>query len=320
MSISEENQMKIKIRSNILFLVTIYILLLIAPSLYAKNYIIASGEVNGIYFPLAGAIAQLSKSKNYQLVVKPTGGAQENFQLLTSGKVDFAIMQSDMISRKFKKDKTLTDKLRLVQVLYDEAVSILISPTSRIRKIKDIKGKTIVIGTKTSGSYQNASEILKTFLGKEWRSQVQVLEKDLDDAIEMMMNHKLDAIIRTIGHPNNVFIKTNVSNRVFHFLSIKRKEHEKIKELYPYYFFKKFSTKDYFNIKERNFKTVSIKALLVTRKDVPCSVTSNVVNIFKKYPLQLRKKIPQLRDFTKKIPTSDHLFKIPHTRTHCVSQ
>ena len=151
--------MTLKIKHSFRYFAAIGIALLTLSSAQAKNYIIASGESGGVYYPLAGAISYYAKDPNNQIVVRSTGGSQENLQLLVDGEVDLAIIQSDVILKKLTANPDLKDKLKIIKPLYKEAVSILISPTSRIRSIQDIKGKRVNIGLKASGSHQSADEI-----------------------------------------------------------------------------------------------------------------------------------------------------------------
>ena len=131
-----------------------------------------------------------------------------------------------------------------------------------------------------------------------------------------MMNYELDVIINAIGHPNSAFINTSIKGRTLHFLSIKDREYKKVRKISPYYDVDSFSTESYLNIKEREFKALSVQALLVMGSETPCSIADNIMNIFEQFSSELTKKIPQLKD-PSKLPSAPDFFGIPYSSSSC---
>jgi len=60
---------------------------------------IASGAVDGVYYPIAGALSRIAsdaKDLNARAVVAPSAGAVANVQLIRAGEADFALLQNDV--------------------------------------------------------------------------------------------------------------------------------------------------------------------------------------------------------------------------------
>ena len=60
---------------------------------------IASGAVDGVYFPIAGLMSRIAsdaKDLNVRAVVASSGGAIANVQLIRAGEADFALVQNDV--------------------------------------------------------------------------------------------------------------------------------------------------------------------------------------------------------------------------------
>ena len=78
-----------------------YCLLTLAPGLNAlpTNLVIASGEIGGVYFQMAGEFCRLVNLQSHavQCSVLPTDGSQENLALLADGGADMALVQGDLL-------------------------------------------------------------------------------------------------------------------------------------------------------------------------------------------------------------------------------
>src|SRR4029450_4275069 len=71
-----------------------------APAAQPRRFVtIAAGSVDGVYYPIAGAISRITsdtKSLNIRATVESSGGSMANVQLLRAGEADFAFLQNDI--------------------------------------------------------------------------------------------------------------------------------------------------------------------------------------------------------------------------------
>ncbi len=111
----------------------------------------ASGQKGGWYDKVAAMIK--NKEGAFDVKTIPTSGSLENLKLLTSGKADLGVVQSDVL---FMVDKKLPGNNLISEqsTLYKEFVQIIANRDSAIKSLKDIDpSKNVVyVGPKDSGT------------------------------------------------------------------------------------------------------------------------------------------------------------------------
>jgi hypothetical protein len=124
---------------------------------------IASGSPGGMYYDLAGKISdRMRTGSGRQPTVTATGGSVENLKQLLDKHADVALMQESTVR---------TDQVAVVAPLFFEPIHILIPRGTEISKVTDLKGQSVVLGSKDSGTRQASLKLLKYF---------GMSEKDLD--------------------------------------------------------------------------------------------------------------------------------------------
>ena len=130
---------------------------------------IAAGSVDGVYYPIAGAISRITsetKSLNIRATVESSGGSLANVKLMRAGEADFALLQNDVAYYAYngiglepfvgKPVKSLVG----VFSVYPEAVHLIATHASSVKSVGDLKGKRIAFGPKGSATEQNALQVL----------------------------------------------------------------------------------------------------------------------------------------------------------------
>src|SRR3989441_4894113 len=133
---------------------------------------IAAGEVDGVYYPIAGAISRITseaKVLNLRATVESSGGSVANVQLIRSGEADFALLQNDIAYYAFNgialgvfAGKPVKSMAGVFSV-YPELVHIVVSQASGVKSVRDLKGKRVAFGPAGSGTEQNALQILEIY-------------------------------------------------------------------------------------------------------------------------------------------------------------
>jgi len=120
-----------------------------------RNLSIASGAPGGMYYELAGKLAnRLQANNGSELRVIATNGSLENLRQLVDNNAQMALMQESSVR---------ADQVAVVAPLFYEAVHILVPANSDIQHVPELKGKQILMGTKDSGTYQAATRLLKHY-------------------------------------------------------------------------------------------------------------------------------------------------------------
>jgi len=130
----------------------------------------ASGSVDGTYYPIAGAISRItsdSRDLNFLIAVESSAGSIANVQLLRSSEADFALLQNDVAYYAFN-GITLdafagkpVKNLAGVFSVYPEIVHVIARRSADVRSIRDLRGKRVALGAPGSGAEQNALQVLK---------------------------------------------------------------------------------------------------------------------------------------------------------------
>ena len=124
---------------------------------------IASGVPGGMYYDLAGKISdRMRTGSGGEPTVRATGGSVENLKQLLDNHADIALMQESTVRG---------DQVAVIAPLFFEPIHILIPTESQIQSVADLKGQSVVLGSKDSGTRQAALKLLKYF---------SLSEKDLD--------------------------------------------------------------------------------------------------------------------------------------------
>jgi len=171
---------------------------------------IGTGGLTGVYYPTGGAICRLMnrKRKEHKIrcSVESTGGSIFNLNVISSGELDFGVVQSDWQfhayngSSKFK-DKGANKKLRAVFSIHSEPFTLTARKDSGITTFTDLKGKRVNIGNPGSGQ-RGTMELLMEKYG--WNNSDFALASELkaSEQSRAICDNKIDAMIYTVGHPN----------------------------------------------------------------------------------------------------------------------
>ncbi|MFT6581850.1 MAG: TAXI family TRAP transporter solute-binding subunit [Alphaproteobacteria bacterium] len=115
-----------------------------------KIITIGAGPPFGFYFATAGSVCRAAQGPNLRCNVETNANSIETLKALRSGRLDFALVQSDWLvhaangSGVFKEAGPDTD-LRTVLSLHGEALSVLVR-NDTIKTLSDLQGKRINLG------------------------------------------------------------------------------------------------------------------------------------------------------------------------------
>jgi len=120
-----------------------------------NRIVIASGSPGGMYYDIAGKISDRMKTGSGQEpTVTATSGSVENLKQLLDKHADIALMQESTVR---------ADQVAVVAPLFFEPVHILVPSESTIQTVSDLKGQSVVLGSKDSGTRQAALKLLKYY-------------------------------------------------------------------------------------------------------------------------------------------------------------
>jgi uncharacterized protein len=141
-------------------------------------------------FPLYGAaFAEMVSAQEPGLRIEPrnTKGSSENVPLLEAGKLDLALVAGEFARAALAKPDT---RLRVVAAMYSSAGMLIVRGDSPYRRIADLKGKPVVLGTAASGVTEFGRAVLETL---QIPVQAVILEKAADGP-PMLLDGRAEAL------------------------------------------------------------------------------------------------------------------------------
>lgn len=173
------------------------------------NLTIGTGALNGVYYPTGGAICRLlneDASKGLHCSVQSTSGSLANLKELGQGKIQLALVQSDVVHHAAKGTGPFVgqppnDRLRSLFRLHQESLTLLASATSSITTLADIEGKRVDLGNPGSGERVTSQAMLDA-MGWQASSFAPVIPAAVNSRLEGLCDGTLDAAFVVAGHPN----------------------------------------------------------------------------------------------------------------------
>jgi len=175
-----------------------------------REFTIATGSKAGVYYPIGEALGMILKQRypEVNLKVIETAGSIENIQLLKDGKVDMALVQND-IAFYASEGEAMFNGQKVTNVsgiatLFPEVVQIVVRKETGIKSLADLAGRKISVGSRDSGTYYNAQQIL-TAAGV-WE-QVNHQYFPAGESMQQLQDGRLDGFIFTSGLPNPAIVE-----------------------------------------------------------------------------------------------------------------
>lgn len=238
------------------------------------DYIFASGGTSGTYYPYSGAVSQIwaSNIEGFSASVQATGGSAENLQLLSSGDVDIAIVQNDVMQYAYDGTNSFEgNQLQGYSVLgsvYYEVCQIVVSDSAGIETVSDLAGKKVSLGDIGSGVNSNADQILGAYGITSDDVTTQYL--GFGDSADAIKDGQLDAAFVTAGAPTPAVMELASTNNIS-VLNVEGAEIDAMMAEYPYYAYFTIPAGTYSG-QDEDITTVAVKATIIVSDTLPDEV------------------------------------------------
>ena len=240
-----------------------------------KFFVISTGGTGGTYYPLGGILAQaLSQAVPEVVVTSQAGNASvANCNLIRDKQVESAFVQSNVAYNAYNGLEAFKDKpaknLRFIASLYPETIQIVARADSKIKTVKDIKGKRLVPGDRGSGTEVDALNVLgiygytyKDFSNVDWLS--------FSGGAQRLQDKQADVTFTTAGWPTAAITELAISTNIV----LVPIDEAKIKDLtkkYPFYA-KIVIPKATYKGQDKDVDTITTMAQWVVGAEVPDEV------------------------------------------------
>jgi uncharacterized protein len=238
----------------------------------SAELIVASGGVGGTYFPLAGGIAKLWKDTipGVNVTVQATGASVANIRLLGRNEADLALVQNDTAeygrtgAESFAEKKEKYAYYSAIGALYAEPVQIVVPVESPIKRIEDLKGKTVVVGAAASGTELATRQILAAYgLNYADKKDIKPLFLGFAEGATALRENSADALVIVAGIPSAALADVQTATPI-RLLSIDLNKLEK----YHGFYVKFVVPSSTYKGTDSDVEVVALKAMLVVRDEM----------------------------------------------------
>jgi len=244
---------------------------------------IGTGPRDGVNKAAGVALCKFINQKKtrhgFQCRAQNTVGSTASIKNIRAGLLTFGIVQSDIQFYALKgygpfRDLGPDPKLRAVLSLHPEPFTVVVRQGSDILKFDDLVGKRIDIGTPGSGQRTTMKVIMRA---KGWTRDSFAKVSGLPSAQQSaaLCNNQIDAVVRTVGHPNSALKETTNACDV-RLLNVSGPEIDRLIKKYPYYSTMTIPAGTYKDTPSK-VRTFGVTATLVTSSDTPDKVVEEMV-------------------------------------------
>ncbi len=164
---------------------------------------IGSGNTGGVYYPLAGGLAQVLSRHvpGWQVTAEVTGGSIDNLKLVGSGRADIGFSMADAAWDAYSGNDRFAGKklpLRALVVLYPNRMHVVTVDGSGITSLKDLDGKRVSLGSPGGATEVWAMRILET---QGLHDRIKRERLSVNESVNAIKDRKIDAFFWGGGVP-----------------------------------------------------------------------------------------------------------------------
>jgi TRAP transporter TAXI family solute receptor len=170
---------------------------------------VGTGELNGVYYPVAKAICEIVNRDlsidGVRCSPETTPGSVYNIHAIQSGELEFGIVQADVNFNAYKGEGAWVGRpfldLRSVLSLYPELVTVMARVDSHIQDLAGLAGRRVNVGSKGTG-IRTTWDAIEEELGWHDKERVQPVGMRADAATSALCDGAIDANVLIVGHPS----------------------------------------------------------------------------------------------------------------------
>jgi TRAP transporter TAXI family solute receptor len=169
---------------------------------------VGTGGINGVYFPLGGAICRQveagRRDHGFRCMVESTEGSVSNINAVLSGELDLGLAQGDAQYTAVEglgpfKDRP-QPKLRALFSLYPELFTVVARMDAGINRLEDLQDKRIYAGEPGSATHAIADLVFASLDEKPRYAQPASMSPA--ELAAALCENRIDAFAIIAGHPN----------------------------------------------------------------------------------------------------------------------
>jgi len=164
---------------------------------------IGSGNTGGVYYPLAGGLAQVLSRHvpGWQVTAEVTGGSIDNLKLVGGARADIGFSMADAAWDAYSGNDRFSGRklpLRALVVLYPNRMHAVTVEGTGIASIRDLDGKRVSLGSPGGATEVWAMRILEAYGLKD---RIKRERLSVNESVNAIKDRKIDAFFWGGGVP-----------------------------------------------------------------------------------------------------------------------
>jgi len=251
-----------------------------------KFFRIASGAAGGIYFPMAGIIAQAISNPpgsrpcdrggtcgvpGLVAIAQSANGSVANVAAIEAGDIESGFAQSDVTHWAFEgtgvfEGKTPMRNLRVIAGLYPEHLHVIATKASKVKSIAGFKRRTVGMGLPDSGVLVAARVVMEAAGLREKTDFTPEFLSIAHSAARLRLG-EASGMVTITGYPNTAIAELFASTEAV-LLPVDGTLRDRILKKHGFFADATIPAKTYMGV-EKDVPTVSVTALWVTSAEQP---------------------------------------------------
>lgn len=166
---------------------------------------LSAGSKGGAYYAYAESYRDYLKQRGVSVRLLESAGSQENVERLSAGEADVAFVQSGIANPE-------NNALTSLGSLYYEPLWVFVRADAGVKSLIDLKGKSVAVGSKGSGTRVLSVQLLKENGLSEHNTSLS--SAGANKAADALLNGKVDAVFLVAGASAETVQMLNQSSRV----------------------------------------------------------------------------------------------------------
>jgi hypothetical protein len=244
-----------------------------------ERYLMGTGGMAGVYYPIGGAIAKIVTNKvpGVEVTVQTSAAGMENLRLLSLKEIDLGIVQNSDAFNAFNGTSFFEGKaiknIRGVAVLYPQPIQIVVAADSNIKSFYDLKGKRVGVGAPGSGEETTFRRLL--LVHDMTYDDIDEKLISLAEQAAQFKDRHIDAMWYVSGVPASGILDV-ASVLPVTLVPVTGKERDKLIQMDPY-FIKSVVKAGVYPGLNRDVETIASPAYLICLESLPQETVYNMV-------------------------------------------
>jgi hypothetical protein len=198
---------------------------------------LASGSPGGAYYPLGGGMAVVIQKtvEGFRCAAESTGASVENSRLVGNGDSDMGMVMGSVGYNATQGTAPFEKKYDLVSLfqMYPAPQHLVTTAQSRIKSIKDLRGKRVSIDVPGSGCSTMAKIILEE-AGFNLEKDLKIANLSQTESVQALKDGVVDAVFFNFAYPGSAVMDLAATRDIV-LIPIDQKLADRIIKKYPYY-------------------------------------------------------------------------------------